>query len=354
MVYRAPDASGKRLSIHKKTIVVPKEWMEYYYEPDAIGFIMNLDVDETQFVSAPAIPKPESGNEDAELQKCRITDSPIVRVKYNKEHTKTVTDLEKLRIMMIQEEERELRNKRPRKKKPERPKKTVFVPASWTAKAANGMTKSFTEAEIIELFGERYVNAVKTSNSGFVDVPVGDYKISQLHHYPELYHRDAPGLRFTQSEGQDLCVSKAFASTLFHLGFKESAFAVDQFGLDSLAGGAVDALDLVMAVGKKTLPKWIITKKMPTGFHWMDLQRDQILLAVLVGSDGSNSHSVCMHGRWIFDANETIAIPLSQKGLNYCTSNPERACRFRRFWKGWLFYYEGNQKSKVEQMRGPG
>jgi len=196
------------------------------------------------------------------------------------------------------------------------------------------------------------VNEVKKENLGFVDVPVGDYKISQLDKHPNLCQPHAPRLRFTQTEGQDLCVSKALASTLYHLGFEESAFKIDEFGLNSLSGGTLNSLELVKDIARKSLPRWIALKRIPKNLQWKDLPKNQILLAVLLGSDGSNSHCICIHGEWIFDANETVAIPFCQEGLNYCASNAERPCAFIRFWKGFIFFYEGKQVSKIEQMRG--
>jgi hypothetical protein len=40
---------------------------------------------------------------------------------------------------------------------------------------------------------------------------------------------------------------------------------------------------------------------------------------VLHASDGSCCHALTIHGGFIYDANETIALPLCNEALNYCT-----------------------------------
>ena len=44
------------------------------------------------------------------------------------------------------------------------------------------------------------------------------------------------------------------------------------------------------------------------------------MVGVLIASDGSCSHAVTIHGNFVFDANETVVLPLFKEALDYCTS----------------------------------
>jgi hypothetical protein len=64
---------------------------------------------------------------------------------------------------------------------------------------------------------------------GFIDIPVGDFKVSHLSEHPSL-------------DEQDLCVSTSLASAVYSLGFQGEAFRIEAYGVSDLQGGAVDAL----------------------------------------------------------------------------------------------------------------
>jgi hypothetical protein len=53
---------------------------------------------------------------------------------------------------------------------------------------------------------------------------------------------EAPPVRFVQSEGEDLCVSKSLAGALFAIGFEGAAEAINHYGERQLRGGTVDAI----------------------------------------------------------------------------------------------------------------
>jgi hypothetical protein len=63
-------------------------------------------------------------------------------------------------------------------------------------------------------FGNVIIKELKMSPGGWVDVPVGDYWPSHLHKHPNLKVIGAPKVNFNHSDGNDLCVSKSFASAL--------------------------------------------------------------------------------------------------------------------------------------------
>ena len=401
MIFKGLDKIEGVVKVQRKNIKVPRSWMDLYFKPDAINLIMNLDV-ENGYVRVPPPPKPKEeekkdgasnaevkdgasnaeendgasngevkdgasiaegndGEPKGEIIQSRIIQFPITRIRYLKQQTKNVVDMAALEKMIKQRDQKDAY--RQRRAKPgvfveptpigEKPRKQIVVPAHWIALHANGLKKKITEEELVELFGEAYLNQVKRSEFGFIDVPVGDFKESHLFKFPELIKKDAPRLRYIQSEGQDLCVSKAFASILHHLGFTDSARQVDEYGCQNLTGGAVDVVFKVKTFADKATPGWLLSRHMLHPFDWKDLKSNEIFLGVLLGSDGSNSHAVCIHGGWIFDANEIQAIPLTKQGLDYCTSNSEKECQFIRFWKGYFFYYEGKKKEKMAQMIGP-
>ena len=94
---------------------------------------------------------------------------------------------------------------------------------------------------------------------GYVHVPVGDYKPSHLHCQPNLQSFGAPEVHFNQSNGKDLCVSKALASALYTIGFQEEATAIDSFGEEIMKRAVVDAFEMVKEQACSVLPPWIVT-----------------------------------------------------------------------------------------------
>jgi hypothetical protein len=72
--------------------------------------------------------------------------------------------------------------------------------------------------------------------------------------------------------------------------------------------------------------------------------------ARLKASDGSCCHAVCIHGGYVYDANETVALPLCDEALNYCTSTPLVKSTFVGFRRGYIFCYEGQRKQKLARM----
>jgi hypothetical protein len=114
------------------------------------------------------------------------------------------------------------------------------------------------------------LNELKKLETRFVDIPVGGFKPSHLHLYPQLKIVGAPTVRFVQENNKDLCVPKSLAWTFFMLGFCEQCQAtkIAEFGRQELAGGAVDAIGKVKAYADESmLPTWIQSKK-PLLFDW--------------------------------------------------------------------------------------
>ena len=88
--------------------------------------------------------------------------------------------------------------------------------------------------------------------------------------------KDAPSLQFTQSDGEDLCVSKALASVLHILGFTEQAQLINQYGKTQLEGGSVHVLKKVGQFATLVLPPWIQRKELKKSklFDWQRLKEE--------------------------------------------------------------------------------
>ena len=182
-------------------------------------------------------------------------------------------------------------------------------------------------------------------------MPVGDFKPSHLNEHSNLKRVGAPRVHFNQTDGKDLCISKSLASALFAIGFEEEAAAIDSFGKEILKGAVVDALENVVKHARAVLPRWILIQRLPKQFKWKEeLDSRHLLLGVLSASDGSCCHAVTIHGGYVYDANEVIALPLCEEALNYCTSTALVKSEFVRFRRGYIFQYEGQRKEKLAKM----
>ena len=231
------------------------------------------------------------------------------------------------------------------------PRKIIFLSEKWVGRMNNGKETSLDESFVRKNFGNAFTDELKISRRGFVDVPVGDNKPSHLHLHPHLEFPGAPPVRYTQSNGKDLCVSKSLASALFPLGFTKEAEQIDCFGETILKGAVVEALDRVMKHARMILPRWIVIEKVPRCFDWEKcLDERQILVGVMLASDGNCSHAVSIHGGFVYDANEVVALPLCQESLDYCTSTEESKTSFVRFRRGYFLRYKGTKKMKVDRM----
>ena len=88
----------------------------------------------------------------------------------------------------------------------------------------------------------------------------------------------------------------------------------------------------------------------------LEFQSNQISLLVLLSSDGATSHAITITNGWIFDSNETVALPLTQVALDYCTWDETSRTTCIGFHSGWVFTDHCNKmarrkrhKEKVEQ-----
>jgi hypothetical protein len=231
------------------------------------------------------------------------------------------------------------------------PRMSVPLSAKWTGKTLSGKTVALEEAFVRMTFGDNFANELMKLSRGFVDIPVGDYKPSRLTEHPSLKIIGGPTVKFVQSEGKDLCVSKSLASAFYALGWREQSFKIDEYGEEVLKGLVLQALDCIAIYTKTLFPRWLTITLIPRKFDWRtDLLPTDVMMGVIVASDGSCSHAITVHGGFIFDANEQLALPLCPEALDYCTSTPEIQSTFVGFKRAWLYRYHGKQPNRIARM----
>ena len=99
------------------------------------------------------------------------------------------------------------------------------------------------------------------------------------------------------------------------------------------------------------LPNWMqLHNKHIHRVDWKkDIKQFDIFVGGILGSDGIANHAIAIHNNWIFDANESIAIPLCKSGLDYCVSTKDHTYEFVEFTSG--FYYREQGKKKRLKRR---
>ena len=63
------------------------------------------------------------------------------------------------------------------------PRKIIMLAAKWVGCMENGQQTTLDERFVRNTFGDAFADELMSLKRGFVDVPVGDYKVSQLHEY---------------------------------------------------------------------------------------------------------------------------------------------------------------------------
>jgi hypothetical protein len=330
LVYSTVKSKGGKLEQKEEIIAVSKDWIkEAEYAEGVIQHVINLG-NTDEFVP---VPPGES---------ILIHTKKVHKLRYIHPHTQWVPDPHHKRSRNLNDS-------------PGKRMKQIQAPGYWEV-IFHGETQPMrTDKEFVSQFKKGFLDEVKFLRCGFVDIPVGDFKESHLHNHPNLMVPEAPPLHFVQSEGEDLCVSKSLASAIHAIGFEGAADAINHYGESQLRGGTVDAIRKVGQYTETQLPQWITRKvlKKPHMFDWRLLQeqmKDTILLGVLNESDGNGSHAVTIHGGYVYDANEVVAIPLCKEALDYCCSTTMVKNEFVSFWKVTLFFYEGPDAIKKSQM----
>ena len=338
-----------RLKTVKDEIKVTDDWVKDRagMTLDAVKNAKNLDND--GFVSIPLD------------MKLKVHDRTIWRIKFVARQTRYILDVHKMRaeaptLNLVMAGKRNATSQAfaaSRLPTQQHKQKQVVSDAHWRVKFSDGNTLKLCETDplVVENFSAKFLEELRRTKKGFVDIPVGDCKVSSLHRHPHLKVCGAPTIQFVQGNSEDLCVSNSLASAFHNLGFIDGARQIAQFGKTRVAGGAVNALEKVAIYAKEVLPSWIEMHRKKLVFNWRtELDKKNVFLAVLSASDGNCSHAITIHGGFIYDANETIAVPLCQEGLDYCTSTEDQPSTFIDFRRGYIFRYMGKQKKLRAKM----
>ena len=116
----------------------------------------------------------------------------------------------------------------------------------------------------------------------------------------------------------------------------------------------MNALKKVMKFASEVLPKWFQPAWKPRIFDFKkELEETEIFVGVLLALDGNSNHAITIHGGFVYDANERVAIPLCQEALDYCTCTPTQNSHFVEFRRGFMLRYGGGKKNRIQAMTLP-
>ncbi len=131
---------------------------------------------------------------------------------------------------------------------------------------------------------------------------------------------DWPEIRFRQGS-KETCMFSSVASALFYMGLRRTAFMLnDQAAKSTRKHLNEDKVKLMEEVFDKHEPMLIEPgerKEYKSGItRHEDFISDRLTLAVLGSIDGSRNHAVAFFDHWLFDSNETRAMPICDESLN--------------------------------------
>ena len=99
------------------------------------------------------------------------------------------------------------------------PRRLVTLNPKWVGKMDNGKDCVLDESFVLMTFGASFANEIKPSNHGYVDVPVGDFKMSRLHENPMLCVPGAPSVHDIAEMKKYMQKTVYFRSNYFNLSF---------------------------------------------------------------------------------------------------------------------------------------
>ena len=180
-------------------------------------------------------------------------------------------------------------------------------------------------------FHEEFLNLVKQKSrrdqKKFIKLPIGKAKPLSS----PTCNLNNPEIRYLQN-GKDNCVFASIASALSYMGYStistliwkyESEFTKTQFQKNTY-GSVVQILhDKIGSYNIKDFNQNYQLRRItePDKFNLVEMGKlnpNILYHVVLVGSDGSENHCVCVFDNFIFDGNYTHAWILEQESLNEC------------------------------------
>ncbi len=75
-------------------------------------------------------------------------------------------------------------------------------------------------------------------------------------------------MKYVNSKGHDLCITKSLASAFFALGWHDQSSKIDSFGVVILVGLVGQALDRVVIYTKTLFPRWVTISMFSRKFDW--------------------------------------------------------------------------------------
>jgi len=136
----------------------------------------------------------------------------------------------------------------------------TYMPAVWRVEYEDGEKGEENYKDLEKMFGKNWMNyCITYSSQKFIPIPVGANKDSHLANWPSLIRNDAPLVHYNQKGTIDLCVLKAFASILHHVGFViEAKLLNTKFNHKSNCFTKKDGnLLAIYTYAQNLLPKWM-------------------------------------------------------------------------------------------------
>ena len=124
----------------------------------------------------------------------------------------------------------------------------------------------------------------------------------------------------------DTCIYSSFASALHYLGVKQPANHISQCARKDAGQDPFTVFKKLDLRLKKMNLGFLRTRKITSITDYVkDIKDNMIVVASLKDSSGNASHTVTICRGWIFDSNETSALPLCKHALDVCTQSEQEA-----------------------------
>jgi hypothetical protein len=161
------------------------------------------------------------------------------------------------------------------------------------------------------------------TSTGFLFIPTGNANTERP--YPYEYNLAYPKIKYQQGE-RNTCATSSIASCLHHLGFKDTAVWIEDFGKSFVADQTKDQHKIMNAMIfhvqqsiHEFTKNWNVQKIKVSEFDiWNDENRMNPKLLQILGSDGGVGHALTVYNGMIFDSNLEFAVDLTVLNLEFC------------------------------------
>jgi hypothetical protein len=186
-------------------------------------------------------------------------------------------------------------------------------------------------------FSDAFIAEVKRQamfDRSFVNVPPG--RSSRRPVLSSLSTQYAP-LCMYQQDSLEICATSSLACAFHFAGFESEAEHLDAFGKEFLKSQKQTSKILVKAICMiqerfRRITKLWHCEKIDLGTFRPLAPSPDIAVMVLLSADGSTKHAVSTVNGWIFDSNESHALPLMPESFDRCCD-----ATFTRVYSGYRF-----------------